>query len=161
MTRSDHENGTERLAEVLNLLAIDDQLVVNMQGDEPFIPAENTQQVAVNLHQFQDAKMATLSATIPYDRKAFIPAWKKQQSLEQIGDHYQRHIGVYAYRSGSINEYLRLSPSAIECLESLEQLRLLWHGYTIDVGQANAVPPAGIDTPENLQNALKKMKKDE
>jgi len=184
MTRDDHESGTERLAEVVQTLNLsDDEIIVNVQGDEPFIPAENIVQVAQNLANNQQAKMATLSvrindkeeafnpnavkvvtdakgnalyfsrATIPYDRSRFLSV--AQSDIKEIGDFYQRHIGIYAYSAGFIKEYIKLAVSPLEQIESLEQLRVLWHGHAIHVEQAKSTPPPGIDTPEDLQRALR------
>jgi 3-deoxy-manno-octulosonate cytidylyltransferase (CMP-KDO synthetase) len=184
MTGAHHESGTERLAEVVdmqNMLA--HELVVNVQGDEPFIPAENIQQVAENLYQHQQAEMATLAvkisdveeafnpnvvkvlvdkqgfalyfsrATIPYDRARFLD----EDCIDEIGDFYLRHVGIYAYRAGFIKQYVNMSPSGLEQIESLEQLRVLWHGEKIHVDVARKTPPTGIDTPEDLQRILKSM----
>lgn len=181
MTGSHHESGTERLAEVVDMeKLLAHELVVNVQGDEPFIPAENIRQVAENLHQHQEAEMATLAvkitdveeafnpnsvkvvvdklgyalyfsrATIPYDRSRFLDA----DSIDEIGDFYLRHVGIYAYRAGFINEYVNMSPSGLEQIESLEQLRVLWHGKKIHVEVAKTSPPPGIDTPDDLARLL-------
>jgi len=184
MTGAHHESGTERLAEVVdmqNLLA--HELVVNVQGDEPFIPAENILQVAENLHLHKQAEMATLAvkisdveeafnpnvvkvvvdkqgyalyfsrSTIPYDRARFL----EDDCIDEIGDFYLRHVGIYAYRAGFIKQYVNMSPSGLEQIESLEQLRVLWHGEKIHVDVARKSPPAGIDTPEDLQRILQSM----
>ncbi|WP_158769621.1 3-deoxy-manno-octulosonate cytidylyltransferase [Paraglaciecola sp. L1A13] len=181
MTGAHHESGTERLAEVVemqNMLA--QEIVVNVQGDEPFIPAANIQQVAENLHHHQQAEMATLAvkivdveeafnpnvvkvvldkqgyamyftrATIPYDRARFLD----EDSIDEIGDYYLRHVGIYAYRAGFIKQYVNMSPSGLEQIESLEQLRVLWHGEKIHVDIARQTPPTGIDTPEDLKRLL-------
>ena len=181
MTGAHHESGTERLAEVVemqNILA--QEIVVNVQGDEPFIPAANIQQVAENLHHHQQAEMATLAvkiidveeafnpnvvkvvldkqgyamyftrATIPYDRARFLD----EDSIDEIGDYYLRHVGIYAYRAGFIKQYVNMSPSGLEQIESLEQLRVLWHGEKIHVDIARQTPPTGIDTPEDLKRLL-------
>ena len=181
MTAEHHESGTERLAEVIDvegLLA--HELVVNVQGDEPFIPPENIQQVAENLYNHQDAEMATLAvkitdveeafnpnvvkvvtdkrgyalyfsrSTIPYDRSRFLDA----DNIDEIGDFYMRHIGIYAYRAGFIKQYVNMAPSGLEQIESLEQLRVLWHGEKIHVDEAQKAPPTGIDTPEDLDKLL-------
>lgn len=181
MTGAHHESGTERLAEVIEVEDIlSHELVVNVQGDEPFIPAENIQQVAENLHCHQEAEIATLAvaitdveeafnpnvvkvltdkrgyalyfsrATIPYDRARFLDA----DSIDEIGDFYLRHIGIYAYRAGFIKQYVNMAPSGLEQIESLEQLRVLWHGEKIHVDLAQQTPPTGIDTPEDLQALL-------
>lgn len=184
MTRSDHESGTERLAEVIEKEGISsDAIIVNVQGDEPFIPSQNIAQVAQNLQQSTTAKMATLSvliddinelfnpnvvkvvtdkdgralyfsrSTIPYDRDRYLG--KTQSEVADFADIYRRHIGIYAYRADFVKQYIELSASPIEQLESLEQLRVLWHGFDIHVEEAKVTPPAGIDTPEDLQSALK------
>jgi 3-deoxy-manno-octulosonate cytidylyltransferase (CMP-KDO synthetase) len=181
MTGSHHESGTERLAEVIDMEGmLAHELVVNVQGDEPFIPAVNIQQVAENLYHHQQAEMATLAvrindveeafnpnvvkvvtdkqgfamyfsrATIPYDRSRFLD----EEIIDEIGDYYLRHIGIYAYRAGFIKQYVSMSPSGIEQIESLEQLRVLWHGEKIHVDIARETPPAGIDTPEDLERIL-------
>ncbi|WP_299078327.1 3-deoxy-manno-octulosonate cytidylyltransferase [uncultured Paraglaciecola sp.] len=185
MTGAHHDSGTERLAEVVDLQnMLSHELVVNVQGDEPFIPAENIQQVAENLHNHQQAEMATLAvkitdveeafnpnsvkvvidkqgyamyfsrATIPYDRARFLDA----DDIDEIGDFYLRHIGIYAYRAGFIKQYINMSPSGLEQIESLEQLRVLWHGEKIHVEEARVTPPIGIDTPEDLAKLLATQK---
>ncbi|KXI28985.1 3-deoxy-manno-octulosonate cytidylyltransferase [Paraglaciecola hydrolytica] len=181
MTGAHHESGTERLAEVIDMEGLlAHELVVNVQGDEPFIPAVNIQQVAENLYHHQQAEMATLAvritdveeafnpnvvkvvtdkqgyamyfsrATIPYDRARFLD----EEIIDEIGDYYLRHIGIYAYRAGFIKQYVSMSPSGIEQIESLEQLRVLWHGEKIHVDIARETPPTGIDTPEDLERLL-------
>lgn len=176
MTREDHDSGTERLAEVVEKLALsDDTIIVNVQGDEPLIPPENISQVA-RLLASDSAPMATLSvaisdveealnpnavkvvadnhnnaiyfsrATIPYDRNRFLG----KDEISEIGDFYQRHIGIYAYRAGFIKEYISLEVSPLEQIESLEQLRVLYHGKKIKVQTAVIAPQAGVDTPEDL-----------
>jgi 3-deoxy-manno-octulosonate cytidylyltransferase (CMP-KDO synthetase) len=181
MTGAHHESGTERLAEVVDLQnMLSHELVVNVQGDEPFIPAENILQVAENLYHHQEAEMATLAvkitdveeafnpnsvkvvmdkqgyamyfsrATIPYDRARFLDS----DNIDEIGEFYFRHIGIYAYRAGFIKQYVNMSPSGIEQIESLEQLRVLWHGEKIHVQEARITPPIGIDTPEDLARLI-------
>ena len=181
MTGVHHESGTERLAEVVDLQnMLSHELVVNVQGDEPFMPAENIHQVAENLYNHQQAEMATLAvkitnvkdafnpntvkvvmdkqgyamyfsrSTVPYDRERFL----ESDNIDEIGDFYFRHIGIYAYRAGFIKQYVNMSPSGIEQIESLEQLRVLWHGEKIHVQEARITPPIGIDTPEDLVNLL-------
>ncbi|ALS98825.1 3-deoxy-manno-octulosonate cytidylyltransferase [Lacimicrobium alkaliphilum] len=181
MTSRHHESGTERLAEVVDILELDaDELVVNVQGDEPFIPPENIQQVAENLNLHPQAEMATLAvrlreveevfnpnvvkvvtdklgyalyfsrATVPYDRSRFLD----EDNIDEVGDYYLRHIGIYAYRAGFIRQYVNMTPSGLEQIESLEQLRVLWHGEKIHVDIAAETPPAGIDTPADLARIL-------
>lgn len=182
MTSRHHESGTERLAEVVDVLELDaDELIVNVQGDEPFIPPANIRQVAENLNLHPQAEMATLAvrlseveevfdpnvvkvvtdklgyalyfsrATVPYDRSRFLD----EDNIDEVGDYYLRHIGIYAYRVGFIRQYVNMTPSGLEQIESLEQLRVLWHGEKIHVDIAVETPPAGIDTPADLARILK------
>ncbi|MDN3489912.1 3-deoxy-manno-octulosonate cytidylyltransferase [Pseudoalteromonas sp. APC 3694] len=179
MTREDHQSGTERLAEVVDLLNLsEDTIVVNVQGDEPLLSPDNVSQVATLLAQ-STAPMATLSvaieerdevfnpnavkvvsdinknalyfsrASIPFDRSAMMA---EQQPLNLAP--FQRHVGIYAYRAGFIKQYIQLSVSPLEVLESLEQLRVLYHGYTIKIEQAVVTPHAGVDTPEDLAKVV-------
>lgn len=180
-TRSDHQSGTERLAEVMEKYQFSDQqVIVNVQGDEPFIPAANIAQVAQNLAGQQQARMATLAhkitsseeafnpnavkvlcdkegyalyfsrACIPYDRERFLG----NENVTDIGDFYRRHIGIYAYRAGFIKDYVSWPASQLEQIESLEQLRVLWQGEKIHVATAHErLPVEGVDTPEDLEKA--------
>ena len=174
MTSPDHQSGTERLAEVCRHYGFAaDTIIVNVQGDEPLIPPVIIRQVADNLAA-ASAPMATLSvpirdaeeafnpnavkvvtdkdgyalyfsrASIPWDRDAFA------RSREQIGDHYQRHIGIYAYRADFIQRYVDWAPSVLEQVEALEQLRVLWYGEKLHVAQALQAPPVGVDTQADL-----------
>ncbi|MDF7784442.1 3-deoxy-manno-octulosonate cytidylyltransferase [Pantoea stewartii] len=174
MTRADHHSGTERLAEVIEKYQFaDDQIIVNVQGDEPMIPADIVHQVATNLAQ-ADAGMATLAVPITDVEEAFNPnavkvvmdargyalyfsratiPWDREryaQSREQIGDTLLRHIGIYAYRAGFIRRYISWEPCPLEQIELLEQLRVLWYGEKIHVAVAKTIPGVGVDTPEDL-----------
>lgn len=171
MTSSEHRSGTDRILEVARINAwSDDQIVVNLQGDEPLMPAENMTQVAriladhgcdmATLHKPVDAgKVGDPSlvklvhdqhgralyfsrSPIPFDRGATNPV-------------YCGHIGIYAYRVGFIEIFSRLGPSALEVAESLEQLRALDHGYVIHTEIARAEPGPGIDTEADLQYVAK------
>ncbi|ATO32924.1 3-deoxy-manno-octulosonate cytidylyltransferase [Dickeya dianthicola] len=174
LTSPDHHSGTERLAEVIDRYDFaDDEIIVNVQGDEPLIPPVIIRQVADNLAGSR-AGMATLAvpittcedafnpnavkvvtdaegyalyfsrATIPWDRDRFA------ESRDAIGDHFLRHIGIYAYRAGFIRRYVGWAPSQLEKIEMLEQLRVLWYGEKIHVAVAKEVPSVGVDTPEDL-----------
>lgn len=176
MTKADHNSGTERLAEVVQQLALaDDAVVVNVQGDEPFIPARIIHQVATNLVNQQLAEMATLAVAIEdqaelanpntvkvvcdqqgyalYFSRAGIPFDRDAQFSSQLALHYRRHIGIYAYRAGFIRRYINWPASVLEQLESLEQLRVLWYGEKIHVALALEYPPHGVDTPDDLAAA--------
>lgn len=175
MTRVDHQSGTERLAEVVEKYQFaDDTIIVNVQGDEPMIPAEIVRQVAGNLAQ-SEAGMATLAVPITDAEEAFNPnavkvvmdakgyalyfsratiPWDREryaQSREQIGDTLLRHIGIYAYRAGFIRRYIAWESCPLEHIELLEQLRVLWYGEKIHVAVAKAIPSVGVDTPEDLE----------
>ena len=171
-TRSDHQSGTERLAEVMELYNFDDdEVIVNVQGDEPFIPPENIAQVANNLatqnNELQQARMATLSIKISsieeafnpnavkvlcdkngyalYFSRASIPYDRKRflnkKHITEIGDFYLRHVGIYAYRASFIKDYVNWPASELEHIEALEQLRVLWHGEKIHVAVADSDVP--------------------
>jgi len=174
LTRADHQSGTERLAEVIERYGFaDDDIIVNVQGDEPLIPAIIVRQVAENLASC-DAGMATLAVPIESAEEAFNPnavkvvmdakgyalyfsratiPWERERfakSKEQVGDCFLRHIGIYAYRAGFVRRYVTWEPSALEQIELLEQLRVLWYGEKIHVAVAKAIPSVGVDTPEDL-----------
>ncbi|WP_040976146.1 3-deoxy-manno-octulosonate cytidylyltransferase [Necropsobacter massiliensis] len=183
MTSEKHNSGTERLAEVVQRFNIaDDEIIVNIQGDEPLIPPLIVRQVAENLAQYR-VNMATLAvkieqaeelfnpnvvkvltdkdgyvlyfsrAVIPWERDQFALLQQGKLTVEQLSlaDHYLRHIGIYAYRAGFIRRYVQWQPSALEQIESLEQLRVLWYGEKIHVEAAKAVPAVGVDTAEDLE----------
>lgn len=181
MTRSDHESGTTRIAEVLAAIKCpDDTIVVNVQGDEPFIPAVNIQQVAQNLHDNAQIPMATLAypitdvsdifnpnvvkvvtnsskhamyfsrAVIPFDRDEFARKAADAINVKDLSAEYLRHIGIYGYRAGFVKQYESMPATQLEKTESLEQLRVLWHGHVIHVDVAKHAPPHGVDTPEDL-----------
>ncbi|PJG83131.1 3-deoxy-manno-octulosonate cytidylyltransferase [Caviibacterium pharyngocola] len=183
MTDERHNSGTERLAEVVEKLAIpDDEIIVNIQGDEPLIPPVIVSQVAENLSKYR-VNMASLAvriedaeelfnpnavkvltdkdgyvlyfsrAVIPWDRDQFAQWRQGEFSLQdlRLAEGYLRHIGIYAYRAGFIKQYVRWKPTALEQIESLEQLRVLWNGEKIHVELAKEVPAVGVDTPEDLE----------
>jgi len=91
-------------------------------------------------------------ATIPWDRDRFA------QSRETIGDTLLRHIGIYGYRAGFIRRYVSWSPSPLEQIEMLEQLRVLWYGEKIHVAVAEVVPGTGVDTPEDLERVRAELR---
>ncbi|MBD1228787.1 3-deoxy-manno-octulosonate cytidylyltransferase [Xenorhabdus griffiniae] len=179
MTRENHHSGTERLAEVIDKYQFaDDEIIVNVQGDEPLIPEQIIKQVADNLAD-SNAGMATLAVQIQDAEEAFNPnavkvvmdsqgyalyfsratiPWERDrfmQSTESIGEHFLRHIGIYAYRAGFIRRYIQWTPSPLESIEMLEQLRVLWYGEKIHVAKALQAPGTGVDTPEDLEAVRK------
>ena len=169
MTRSDHPSGTDRISEVVTHLQLkDDDLVVNVQGDEPLIPIELINQVAKTLEAKPDCAISTAAVAISDPSEINNPNAVKVV-LNQMGEalyfsrsaipfdrthsspvHY-RHIGIYAYRVHFLKKYSQLAPSPLEQAESLEQLRALWHGFRIAVHITPESPPAGVDTPEDLE----------
>lgn len=181
MTSENHQSGTERIAEVIKKEGLaSDEIVVNVQGDEPFIPAENIRQVAVNLADSSQCQMATLSTNIDNEEDVFNPnivkvivnnygesiyfsrsciPFERDTMMRSPGTAntslYQRHIGIYAYRASYVSKYVNYAPSALEQIESLEQLRAIWYGDKIHCEVAIAPPPIGIDTPEDLERLLK------
>lgn len=179
MTRADHSSGTDRIAEVAAQQGwADDTIVVNVQGDEPLIPPALIRAVAQHLHQHPECAIATAChpihdeasmrnpnivktvtdkngnalyfsrAPIPYPRDAFAQGKPLPSDLTVL-----RHIGIYAYRAGFLRAFGQLAPSAIEQIESLEQLRALWHGYKIGITVTQEAPPSGVDTEADLTAA--------
>ena len=183
MTSDTHQSGTERIAEVIKKERIaDDSIVVNVQGDEPFIPAQNIKQVADNLATATQCVMATLSTPIVTSDDVFNPnlvkvlvnanseamyfsrspiPYERDRMMLNSSDAdpslYFRHIGIYAYRARYVQQYVSYTPSALEQIESLEQLRALWYGDKIHCAVAVAEPPVGIDTPEDLTRLLSSL----
>ncbi|NMG48407.1 3-deoxy-manno-octulosonate cytidylyltransferase [Azoarcus communis] len=177
MTRPDHPTGTDRLAEVaLTLGWSDDDIVVNVQGDEPLIDPALVTAVADALAADDGAAIATAAHPIldvaevfnpnvvkvvcdarqraMYFSRAPIPwardAWATQRDALPVDLPVLRHVGLYAYRVGFLKSYSALAPAPIEHWEALEQLRALWHGYPISVIRLEGAPAAGVDTPEDL-----------
>ena len=180
MTSSEHPSGTDRLQEVVQKLGFyADDIVVNVQGDEPLIPPRIINQVAHNLSALPMAGIATLSepienveallnpnvvkvvtdhqgmalyfsrAPVPWPRDSFMAEGGRTRMPE--GFPWRRHIGLYAYRVKLLNDFVSWPPAALEKTECLEQLRALWNGVGIHVDAADETPPAGVDTPEDLE----------
>ncbi|GHG66943.1 3-deoxy-manno-octulosonate cytidylyltransferase [Alishewanella longhuensis] len=177
MTAASHNSGTERLAEVVTKLGLTPEtIVVNVQGDEPFIPPAIIGQVAANLAAQQKARMATLAVPLTelaevnnpnvvkvvtdkhgyalYFSRSAIPFDRDSNFSGNIAEHYRRHIGLYAYRAGFILDYVRWPTSMLEQIEALEQLRVLWQGEAIHVATALQIPAVGVDTPADLVKAI-------
>ena len=173
MTSPSHRSGTDRLAECADRLSWpDDRIIVNLQGDEPFAPAEGIRQIA-ELLSARAEPMATLVTEIrDYEEfnnpnavkvvtdaigrallfsRAPIP-WPRDMPGSVPASAW-RHIGIYAYRSGFLKQLSALPPSPLECCESLEQLRALENGFGIAVARALAEFPPGVDTQEDLVRA--------
>ena len=169
MTRDDHPSGTDRIHEVATTLGWpDDDVVVNLQGDEPLLPPELVDQVARTLIDDPHAGIATLATPITSLRDARDPNVVKVVldandralyfSRAPIPFHRDtpgpdgmlRHIGLYAYRVSALKRLASLAPTAAERIEKLEQLRALGHGIAIAVAIASCQAPGGVDTAEDL-----------
>jgi 3-deoxy-manno-octulosonate cytidylyltransferase (CMP-KDO synthetase) len=177
LTRQDHLSGSDRLAEACQLLALPDSaVVVNVQGDEPLIPPALINAVARVLRERPDASMSTAAHEIGsleeftnpnvvkvvmdarqmalYFSRAPIPWWRDGQSDSGFKDLPNpaplRHIGIYGYRAGFLSLFPTLKPAPLETMESLEQLRVLWHGHRIAVHVTKEAPGPGVDTPDDL-----------
>jgi 3-deoxy-manno-octulosonate cytidylyltransferase (CMP-KDO synthetase) len=175
MTRADHLSGTDRLAEAIALLELnDDAIVVNLQGDEPLMPPRLIREVADLLATRPAAVMATACHAITqredflnpnvvkvatdreghalYFSRAPIP-WPREVMAGKSSAPLKafRHIGLYAYRAGFVARYAAWPACPLETTESLEQLRVLWQGEKIAVVEAEEAPAAGVDTPEDLE----------
>ena len=172
LTSADHPTGTDRIAEVAQLLKLPaDTLVVNVQGDEPLIPPELINQVAQTLADNAACAISTVAVPIVdaaeinnpnvvkvvlnrsnealYFSRATIPFVRDPDSGPTVT--HLRHLGIYAYRADFLQAYTRLEPAPPEQAEALEQLRALWNGYRIAVHTASEAPPAGVDTAEDLE----------
>jgi 3-deoxy-manno-octulosonate cytidylyltransferase (CMP-KDO synthetase) len=170
MTRADHPSGTDRLAEAAKKLKLkDNDIVVNVQGDEPLIAPKLIAQVA-RLLQKKKASMSTAcheihgDATNPnvvkvvLDREGCALYFSRSQIPypREAGATVYRHAGIYGYRVAFLKAYARLKPAPLEKSEALEQLRALWHGYRIAVAVSETEIPPGVDTPQDLE-AVRRM----
>ena len=175
MTSDQHQTGSDRLVEVARTRAWGDELiVVNLQGDEPLMPAINMTQVAANLAQ-SNCNMATLHKIIDraqaldpnqvklvhdsrgitnYFSRSLIPFDRDKQTQQFFG-----HIGIYAYRVGFLKTFTKLPVCELESREKLEQLRTLWDGYTIHTELAAELPGPGVDTEQDLQQVIQILEK--
>ena len=177
MTRVDHPSGSDRLAEACTLLGLAaDAIVVNVQGDEPLIDPASINAVADLLQQRPDCAMSTLAHAIDsvedfanpnvvkvvldklntalYFSRAPIAWWRDgfAQGVTQLPSPAPlRHVGLYAYRVGFLLAFPQLSQAPLEIVESLEQLRAMWHGHRIAVHISEHAPGPGIDTPQDLE----------
>lgn len=180
MTRATHESGTDRLQEVVEQLDLEpDQIVVNVQGDEPLIPPRVIDQVAHNLASSERAGIATLArrirdreevfdpnvvkvvvdntlhalyfsrAPLPWDREAWNGA--TDAGDDKLAGEWARHIGIYAYRAEFLHNFVRWPVGRLERLERLEQLRALENGVAIHVDESLEDIPPGVDTAADLE----------
>ena len=175
ITSADHPSGTDRLSEVARIKGwASEDIIVNVQGDEPLLPAQLVQQVAQLLESQPESSMSTLCepihsldefhrdsivkvvmskynqalyfsrATIPYDRDG------AKQKVQELHSQAYRHLGLYAYRVNLLQEYVSWDMGVLEQLESLEQLRVLENGHRIAIAVAEANLPPGVDTQADL-----------
>lgn len=172
LTSKDHESGTDRLAECVGLLSLpDDEIIVNLQSDEPFMPPELVDLCATTLANDNFAPVATLAVRITdvadvenpnavkvvvnqqghalYFSRAGIPFNRDDNDVD-LSQHYFHHLGIYSYRAKFLKYYHHLPPSDLERLEKLEQLRILDNGEKIAVAIVDERPPKGIDTEADL-----------
>lgn len=181
ITSANHETGTDRIAEVASLLGwADDVMVVNLQGDEPLMPAALVRQAAALLASHPGADIATLAAPLDgvqalldpnvvkvvttldgralYFSRAPIP-WHRDAAPAGLASQSShagacRHIGLYAYRVGALRRLAALVPTPLERLERLEQLRALEHGMDIRVATAQVLPGPDVNTPDDVARVL-------
>lgn len=177
-TRADHPSGSDRLAEACELLGLGgDDIVVNVQGDEPLIEPSLVNAVAALLAARPEASMGTAAHAIQtlaelhnpnvvkvvldarglahYFSRAPIPFARDYVDQDwwhgRVGFAPLRHIGIYSYRAQFLRQFPALAQAPTEIIEALEQLRALWHGHRIAVHLAASAPGPGVDTPEDLQ----------
>ncbi|MCG7973560.1 MAG: 3-deoxy-manno-octulosonate cytidylyltransferase [Candidatus Thiodiazotropha taylori] len=178
MTSAEHRSGSDRIAEVVTQRGwADEEIIVNLQGDEPCMPAELLTQVAEDMSQHDAAGVTTLSAPITERKMLFDPhvvkvvtdiqgyalyfsrapiPWHRDEFIDAesplpVDTGFARHIGLYAYRAGYLARFVAWERAPIERAESLEQLRVLWHGGRIHVSNANTDPGHGVDTRDDLR----------
>ena len=173
MTSSEHPSGTDRVAEAVQTLGLAaDDVIVNLQGDEPLMPPALIKQVAMSLAASKNASVATLCARIQseaeyvnpnivkvirnahnqalYFSRSPIPAFRDG---EVLCEYVFRHIGLYAYRKAFLLDMVTWPVCPLESIEALEQLRVLWAGHAIQVEQACIAPRQDINTQEDMKQA--------
>jgi len=176
MTSQEHESGSDRIAECADQLGWDDdQLIVNLQGDEPLMPPACLDQVADLLATDPDADVASLfwpldssaevanpnvvktvvdqSGRALYFSRSVVPHPRNWQNMAQAlesGISWKRHIGLYAYRAAALRAFAAMDATPLEAAEKLEQLRFLESGRQIRMARACSFIPAGVDTPGDL-----------
>jgi 3-deoxy-manno-octulosonate cytidylyltransferase (CMP-KDO synthetase) len=171
LTKADHPSGSDRLAQACELLGLqDDEIIVNVQGDEPLIDPLLINAVADMLKTLPDASMGTAAHAIEseadmanpnvvkvvldaashalYFSRSLIPY---NRDAHPLAPQPLRHVGIYSYRAGFLRQFPKLPQAPIEVSEQLEQLRALWHGHRIAVHVTTHAPGPGVDTPEDLE----------
>lgn len=181
LTRRDHASGSDRLAEACEQLGLDgDDIVVNVQGDEPLIDPRLIGRCALLLDRHPECSVGTAAHPVTdgaafadpnvvkvvtdaagralYFSRAPMPWWRdgSHGGRPALPDPAPlRHIGLYSYRAGFLRGFPALPPSPLERIESLEQLRVLWHGHRIAVLVSDEAPGPGVDTPQDLERVRK------
>jgi len=175
LTRTDHISGSDRLAQACEILGLPDAaLVVNVQGDEPLIEPQVINAVAHLLAERLDCSMSTVAHAITdplelvnpnvvkvvldrfqtalYFSRSTIPFWRDAAlAAPEPPMQTLRHVGIYGYRASFLRAFPNLAHSPLEAMESLEQLRVLWHGHKIAVHVSPETPGPGVDTSEDLE----------
>lgn len=172
MTSADHPSGTDRLQEAASLLSLaPDDIVINLQGDEPLMPVDNILQVAQLLEANPEAAVATLfelasdiavvqnpnavkmvqddAGRVLYFSRAPIP-FDRDKTHQETPQLWKRHIGLYAYRKSALDAFVQWPEAPLEQIERLEQLRFMQHGKMIVAAAATRAVPAGVDTAADL-----------
>jgi 3-deoxy-manno-octulosonate cytidylyltransferase (CMP-KDO synthetase) len=170
-TRSDHVSGTDRVAEVAAAKGFESyDVIVNVQGDEPFLPRAaligaigrveagddvGTAAAPLDAAEVEDPARVKVVCDVNgralYFSRSRIPHWRDIGTAP--GGTWWQHLGLYAFRRAALERWTRLEPTALEVAERLEQLRALQHGFTIGVALLDEPAPAGIDTPDDLRRA--------
>jgi 3-deoxy-manno-octulosonate cytidylyltransferase (CMP-KDO synthetase) len=178
MTRPGHPSGTDRIAEAATALGLAaEDIVVNVQGDEPLIDPRLISDVAAMLERNREASMSTACHPIHDDASLANPnvvkvvldaagyalyfSRSRIPFPRQSEGAWYRHAGLYGYRVEFLRKFAALKPSLLEQTEALEQLRALWHGYRIAVAVSTAEIPPGVDTPQDLEVVRRMLAKGE
>lgn len=173
MTRADHASGTDRIAEAAAALGLAaEEIVANVQGDEPLVEPGLIREVAATLERSREASLATAChplhdqaslqnpnvVKVVLDARGYALYFSRSRIPfpRESGGLWYRHAGIYAYRVGFLRQFSQLETSPLEKTEALEQLRALWHGYRIAVAVSKAEIPPGVDTPQDLE-AVRRM----
>jgi len=176
MTSSDHQSGTERLSEAVEALDYDeDEIIVNVQGDEPLIPPAAIKLAAASLSEHETVKLASICQPIHsaddllnpnvvkvvLNRRNYAMYFSRSPLPWQLGlqagtelslsDNYFKHVGIYAYRVSVLKDFIDWTESPYESLERLEQLRVLWNGHRIHMSVYDGEMPGGVDTSKDLE----------